>query len=202
MVSKKLLAVGIAACAALGLAAAIVLGSAGANHRTTIPAGTTFVAALERGVSTARSRPGDPVDLRVVEPIRIEGEDDVPPGAVLRGEVVEARSGGRLRGAPTLAIRFDRLEVEGEPYSISAEAFRVTGESDARRSATQIGAGAVAGGVLGGLLGGGDDAVKGLALGAVIGTGIAVATEGDQIVLPAGQKIRIRLADAVTVETD
>jgi hypothetical protein len=33
----------------------------------------------------------------------------------------------------------------------------------------------------------------------VIGTGVAVATKGNQIVLPAGQRIRVRLAEPVAV---
>ena len=36
-------------------------------------------------------------------------------------------------------------------------------------------------------------------MGAVLGTGVAVATKGNQIVLPVGQKLRVRLAAPVTV---
>ena len=42
--------------------------------------------------------------------------------------------------------------------------------------------------------------VTGAAVGAVLGTGVAVATKGGQIVLPAGQRLKVRLADAVKVK--
>jgi hypothetical protein len=62
-----------------------------------------------------------------------------------------------------------------------------------------VGAGAVAGAILGGAVGGKHDVAKGAAVGAVLGTGVAVATKGDQIVLPAGQKMRVTLTSGVTV---
>ena len=37
--------------------------------------------------------------------------------------------------------------------------------------------------------------------GAVIGTGVAIATKGDQIVLPAGQKMKVTLDGSVTIQT-
>jgi hypothetical protein len=57
----------------------------------------------------------------------------------------------------------------------------------------------VAGGVLGGILGGKGDIGKGAAVGAAVGTGVAVATKGKQIVLPAGQKIKVTLDGPVTI---
>lgn len=198
---RKVLWTSLPALITIGLIAAIVFGAAGTKRETTIPAGTTLVAALQRSISTERSHPGDPVDLRLVEPVRLAGKDDLAPGAVIRGEVVEAKGGGRVSGAPTLAIRFDQIEVDGEPYPISAESFRVTGQSDAGKSVAQIGGGTVLGGALGGILGGGgDDVAKGAVVGAVLGTGVAVATKGDEIVLPAGQKVKVRLSDTARVE--
>ena len=76
---------------------------------------------------------------------------------------------------------------------------RLEGKGDAKESAIEIGGGAVAGGILGGILGGKDDIAKGAAAGAVVGTGVAVATKGDQIVLPAGQKIQVTLDAPVRV---
>ena len=42
--------------------------------------------------------------------------------------------------------------------------------------------------------------MKGAVVGAAIGTGVAVATKGDQITLPNGQKLRVRLTREVTVQ--
>ena len=58
----------------------------------------------------------------------------------------------------------------------------------------RAGAGAIIGEVVA------DEATKGAIIGAVAGTAIAVATKGDQIVLPAGQRLRVRLTEPVTLE--
>jgi hypothetical protein len=41
---------------------------------------------------------------------------------------------------------------------------------------------------------------KGAVVGAAIGTGVAVATKGDDIALAAGQKIKVHLTDAATIK--
>jgi hypothetical protein len=41
---------------------------------------------------------------------------------------------------------------------------------------------------------------KGAIVGAAIGTGVALATDGDQLTLGAGQRLRIRLTQPVTVQ--
>jgi len=72
----------------------------------------------------------------------------------------------------------------------------VKGSTD---SAEQIGGGAAAGGLIGGIVGGKKSVLKGAAAGAVVGTGVAVATKGKQIVLPAGQKLKITLQAPVSI---
>ncbi|MBI4364962.1 MAG: hypothetical protein HY568_05990, partial [Candidatus Latescibacteria bacterium] len=49
-------------------------------------------------------------------------------------------------------------------------------------------------------LGGKKDILKGAAVGAVLGTGVAVATKGNQIVLPAGQKLKVTLDTPVAIK--
>ncbi len=181
-----------AAVVAIGIAAAVMLGRAGEKKNATIPSGALLVAALEQPVSTDHSRSGDHITLRTVEPIHLAGEATIPAGVTLRGEVTEAKGGGRITGAPEIALRFTELELDGHRYQLSAEPFRVQGKSDAKESALEIGGGAVVGGVLRG--------VKGAVVGAVIGTGVAVATKGDQLTLGAGQHLRIRLTQPVTVQ--
>jgi len=61
-------------------------------------------------------------------------------------------------------------------------------------------AGAIAGGILGGRGGRTEGAVVGGVVGAAAGAGIAVATHGRDIVLPAGGTIRIALAAPMVLE--
>jgi hypothetical protein len=139
------------------------------------------------------------VQLETTEPVSLGPDIVIPVGAMVRGEVTHAKGGGRIAGAPELTLRFTELESGGERYRIDAEPFRVRGKSDGVESAAEIGGGAVAGGILGGVLGGGGGAVKGALAGAAIGTGVAIATDGDDLVLPAGTRLKIALAAPLTV---
>lgn len=180
---------------ALALAAAIagvaaVLSGVGGRWEATLPPGTVLVAALDRTITTEQAQVGDPVELAMVMTTQAGGKLDVPAGSVLRGEVTHTRAGGRIAGAPELTLRFIELEVEGDSYGISTEPLRIRGQRDAADSSAQAG---------GELAGGGADAVKGAPAGEAIGSGVAVATQGEHIVLPAGQQLKVRLADPVTL---
>ena len=198
-VPTRELRVVIFALLGVGLVSAVVLGRGHEKRTATIPAGTALVAALEREVSTERSRVGDNVELRTVNPIRLGAGVEIPAGVLVRGTVTEAKGGGRIAGAPQLGLRFTEIEVDGDRRTISAQPFHVSGKNDAGKSAVQIGGGAVAGAILGRVVGGKGGTAKGAVVGAAIGTGVAVATEGGHIVLPAGQRLRVRLEDPVTV---
>jgi hypothetical protein len=193
------LRVTIFALLGVGLVSAVVLGRGQAKRTATIPAGTSLVAALQGNVSTERSHSGDAVELRSVEPIRLGQGAEIPAGVIVRGTVTEAKGGGRIAGAPQLGMRFTEIEVAGERHTISAEPFHVSGNNDAGKSAAQIGGGAVAGAILGRIVGGKGGTAKGAVVGAALGTGVAVATDGGHIALPAGQRLRIRIDEPVTV---
>jgi hypothetical protein len=188
---------GMMSVAAVGLLAATVARSGGGTVRAKIPAGTRLVGALDHTVSTARARPGEAVHLRTVTALELADGTTVPAGMVIEGEVVRAKGGGRVAGAPDLTMRFTTLSLQGQRQEIAADPLRVRGKDDLGESAALIGGGAVIGGVVGALAG---NTTAGVAAGAVIGTGTAVATKGDEIVLPAGQKLRVRLAEPVTVQ--
>jgi hypothetical protein len=165
-------------------------------------AGTSIVAALQSTLDTGKNHVGDKVELRTLEVVRVNEATVVPAGAMINGEVTHIDPAGRVAGGAELTLRFIELIMpDGRSYAISAVPIRLEGKGDAKESAIEIGGGAVAGGVIGGILGGSDDIAKGAAAGAVVGTAVAVATKGDQIVLPAGQKMRVSLSEPVSIQT-
>jgi hypothetical protein len=196
---KKIIVGAILIVAGTAVAAALVL-DAQTKREAVIPAGLPIVAVLQQRVSTESARLGDAVQLRMTEPLRVDSETVIPAGLTIRGDVAAVRRGGRMGGAPEIAVHFTKLDLDGTSYPIEADLFRVTGHSDAGKSAAQVGGGALAGGLVGGLLGGAGGIAKGAVVGAVLGTGVAVATKGQDLVLPAGQKIRIRLSSPVSVQ--
>lgn len=190
--TAKLLRITVPAVAGVGVVAAVMLGRASDKHTATLPSGTEIVGSLDGSISTDRSGVGDAVQVHTVQPIRLGANASIAEGATLRGTVTHVKGGGRIAGAPELALKFTELEIDGQTYPITTDAFQVKGKSDATESAVEIGGGAVVGGIVRG--------VKGAVVGAAIGTGIAVATKGDQLTLGGGQRIRIRLAAPVTVQ--
>jgi hypothetical protein len=198
-IQMKTLQIGAAAVVALGLVTAVVLGGTRMRKEVTLSAGTEIIAGLEHEVSTQRSAVGDGISLLTAEPIDVADGKSIPAGAVIRGTVSAAKRGGRVAGAPELGLSFDELEIDGKHYTIAADPFHVKGRNDALKSAAEIGGGTVVGGVAGRILGGKGGALPGALLGAAIGSGVAIQSEGDELVLPAGQRIRVMLTEPVKV---
>jgi hypothetical protein len=192
------LVMGLLLVASAGTATAVIA-SRHDKKQVTLSEGTTLVGALDHSVSTEKADVGDRVELVRHDPVPLEGGSALPAGVVIRGRVTHVKGGGRIAGAPELTLRFSELEVDGDRYDIDADPIRLRGKSDAKESALEIAGGTVAGAVIGAVAGGGSGAAKGAVVGAAVGTGVAVVTKGNQIVLPAGQRIRIRLTRPVTV---
>jgi hypothetical protein len=166
----------------------------------TLPSGTVMVGTLQNTIDTGKNDEGDPVQLKLTSSERVGGVVVVPAGSTVRGTCTLVDGAGRVAGGAKLTIRWTDLVLpDGRSYNISSVPLRLEGKGDAKESAIEIGGGAVLGGVIGGIVGGKDDIGKGAAAGAVVGTGVAVATKGDQIVLPVGQKIQVTLDEPVRV---
>lgn len=196
----KTMKLGLAAVGGVAVVGAVALGRSRGMHVATIPAGTTLVATLDQAVSTEQVRPGDVVQLHTIAPIRLDGgRSEVPSGVVVRATVTESKGGGRIAGAPVLALRFTDVVVDGGRHAIDAEPYRVHGQNDLGKSAAQIGVGTVAGAIVGRVVGGKGGTAKGAIVGAAAGTGVALATPGEHVVLPAGQTVRVHLDAPVTV---
>lgn len=166
----------------------------------TLIAGTEFVGSLQNTIDTGKNKVGENISIRTLEPVRVNAMDVVPAGATISGEITHIDPAGRVAGGAELTLRFTELVLpDGKSYAISCDPFRLTGKGEGKSSALQIGGGAAAGALIGGLVGGKDDIAKGAAAGAIVGTGVAVATKGDQIVLPAGQKMKVALNAPLTV---
>ena len=165
------------------------------DREVMIPAGLRLVGTLRQTISTETTPIGAPVAIRTTQPFVVE-DVRIPAGLVFRGEVVEARDGGRVSGRAALTLEFTQLSLEGREYQVTTRPFRVVGRSETKNSIKKLIGGAVAGGVVGAIAG---DTKKGVLVGTVVGGGAAVASRGGHITLPAGQRIEIRLSDPVRV---
>jgi len=172
--------------------------SAAGPRRVTIPVGTALSGHLENTVATDKSHVGDPVLVRTSRAVIIDQRALVPAGSAVHGTVTHVRAAGRMKGAAELTIRFTELVLpDGLAYPVTCEPLRLVVKGDGKETAAEIGGGAAIGGLLGGAIGGGDDVLGGAAIGAAVGTGVAAATPGEQIVLPAGKSLMLRLSAPV-----
>jgi len=82
---------------------------AGPAERVIVPAGTRVGVVLQNGISTRSARPGDSVYLQTSFPITINNRIVIPVGSYLRGELLESRRPGRIKGRGEFRMRLNTL---------------------------------------------------------------------------------------------
>jgi hypothetical protein len=161
-----------------------------------IPVGQELDVRLRNTLSSETAKVEQRFEATTVVDLRQDGRVLVPAGSVVEGIVADVDKAGRVDRTGSLTLTFDRMNVRGRNHEIHATATEVFESRGIRDDAGKAGIGAGVGGVVGGIIGG----VKGAILGAVIGAGGAIAaTNGNDIDLPAGSIVRIRMDSPVRV---
>ncbi len=168
----------------------------------TVPAGTRFNVELTSTLASNTAAPGETFRVRVAEDVMEDGEVAIPAGSEILGEVIEAVSPRRIGGQAKLELRFTDLVLpSGATVPIEAS-FVQQGRNETGRDAATIGGGAAAGAILGRVLKKGDRS-KGSVIGAIIGAAagavIASRTPGEEVVIPRGTVVGVKLDDSVRV---
>jgi hypothetical protein len=153
--------------------------NAGSSSGSTLAAGTTIPATLNKPVDARKAKPGDEVAARTTQDVRSESGVVIPRGSRLVGHVTQADAKAKGDTESSLGIVFDRAVLRNGrqvPLNASIRAVAAAAnttsaamddDSFASSGASAIGASAAAPG-RGGLLGGTGSAV-GSATGAVSG---------------------------------
>jgi hypothetical protein len=155
---------------------------------TEIPVGTEFDVRLQTRLNSGTARVEDRFDATTIVPFDKNGRVLVPAGSVLRGVVNSVTPAGRgLDRKGQLTLLFDRFTIDGRTYSVRATVTQaLQGQEDTGKIATGAGVGAIIGGILGGFKG----ALAGILIG---GGGTVAATEGNDVDLPPGTVLRVRM---------
>ena len=165
----------------------------------TIPSGTALRLSLQSDVASDTSRVEQPVRATLRSPVTIDGREALPAGSEVTGAITEAKESGRVQGRASVGFRFNAVHANGENYTIQTSTISEVARATKKKDAEKIGIGAGAGAALGALLGGGKGAVKGAAIGGAGGTGVVLATKGEEVRLGAGAAVTTRLTAPVTV---
>lgn len=151
---------------------------------------------LDQALSSRTANVEDRVEASTLEPIVIDGVEVVPAGALVSGVVRDVQSADRLQKDGRLALDFRNMDVDNRRTSIRASTVSVSEERTGGSSLKKGGIGAVLGGVVGGIL----DGKKGAIIGAVVGAGgTLAATRGENVELPEGTVMRLRLDETVRI---
>jgi hypothetical protein len=170
-------------------------------REVTIPAGTTLPLALRTTVASDTSHVEDQVRATLRRAITIDGVQVLPEGTALIGHVTDAARSAKVKGRARIAFRFTQADLPGDGGRLNLRTATVSRLAPAtkKRDAATIGGGAVGGAIIGGIVGGGDGAAKGAVIGGGAGTGVVLATRGQEVRVPAGTEISVKLAAPLTM---
>jgi hypothetical protein len=169
----------------------------------TVPAGTQLDVEFTERLASNTSAPGETFRVRVTRDVMEDGEVAIPAGSEILGEVMEAVPLGKVGGQAKLELKFTDLVLpSGSSVPIDAS-FVQQGRKETGKDAATIGGGAAAGAILGRILNKGNrsrGAVIGAVIGAAAGTVIAARTPGEEVIIPAGSVVALKLDDSVRVK--
>jgi hypothetical protein len=180
----------------------------GPGGKIIVPSGTRLGVVLQNGISTHNAKAGDSVYLQTSFPITQNNRVIIPVGSYLRGELLEAKRPGRVKGRGEFRMRLDTLilpngytvDLNAAPRSADSgtkdtmdSEGKVTSpggkgkdvETVATTTATGAGIGAIADGAKGLGIGAGVGAVAGLAA--------VLLTRGPDAQLPRGSSLDVVL---------
>jgi hypothetical protein len=163
-----------------------------------LPEGTEIQVRLEQPLSSRTAQVEDRFETSVAVPVQLNGRAVIPAGTRVRGIVTAVQRGERLVKGGRLDLRLDSIYLDDRTRrDLRASVVSLHENLDLHGdNARRAGIGAVLGGVIGKVIGG----TKGAIIGAVLGGGGALAAKlGEDVELPAGTILTVRLERALDV---
>jgi hypothetical protein len=161
-----------------------------------VPVGTEFDVRLQTAIGSKTSKVEDRFDATTLVDLLQGTRVIVPAGSVMRGVVSSVDPAGRVDRRGSLTVAFDQVTIHGRAYPLRATVTQAIESEGVRGEAGRIGAGAGVGAIIGGILGGFRGALAGILIG---GGGTIAATEGNDVELPVGTVLRVRLDTALNL---
>jgi type IV secretion system protein VirB10 len=189
------------------LTQAVIAPGFNSSAQIKVPVGTHLPLFLRNGINTSTAKAGDSVYFETAYPLAVNNKMAIPMGSFVRGEIVEAKRPGRIRGRGEFRIALNQLtfpngytiELQATPSSVDGDGQegvtpegKVKGPSGVGKDVgtalliTAVG-GPVGGyaGLLAGSTGRGSLAI-GHGVGAAAGLMVVLLTRGPEAELPRG----------------
>jgi type IV secretion system protein VirB10 len=187
------------------------------NDKVTVPAGTRVAVVLENGISTRSAKAGDSLYFRTSFPITQNNRVVVPVGSYLRGELVESKRPGRIKGRGEFRMRLNTLifpngytvDLNAAPRSADSGGKetmdpegKVTGPGGKGKDVGTVATTTVTGAGVGAIAGGAKGAGIGAGIGGLAGLAAVLLTRGPEAELPRGSTLDVVLEHALILEGD
>jgi hypothetical protein len=185
------------------------------GDRIVVPAGTRVGVVLENGISTRSAKAGDSLYFRTSFPITQSNRIVVPVGSYLRGELLETKRPGRIKGRGEFRLRLNTL-IFPNGYTVDLNAAprsadtggretmdpegKVTGPSGKGKDAETVATTTVAGAGIGAIAAGAKGAGIGAGIGGLTGLGAVLLTRGPEAELPRGSTLDIVLEHELALD--
>ena len=185
------------------------------SEQIKIPAGTRFAVVLENGISTRGAKAGDSVYFHTSFPITQNNHVIIPVGSYLRGELIESKRPGRIKGRGEFRMRLDTLifpngytvDLNAAPRSADSggketmdSEGKVTGAGGKGKDAGTVAETTAAGAGIGAIAGRGKGLGIGAGVGALAGLGAVLLTRGPDAELPRGSTLDIVLEHELALD--
>ena len=188
---------------------------AGSSEKVVLPAGTRVGVVLQNGISTRSAKPGDSVYLQTSFPITVGNRIVIPVGSYLRGELLESKRPGRVKGRGEFRMRLNTLifptgytiDLNAAPRSADSggketmdEEGKVTGGGNKGKKAETVATTTATGAGIGAIASGAKGAGIGAGIGGVAGLAAALLTRGPEAELPRGSTMDVVFERALTLD--
>ncbi|HLZ90668.1 MAG TPA: hypothetical protein VKQ28_03050 [Candidatus Acidoferrum sp.] len=190
---------------------------ADSTEKITVPAGTRLAVVLENGISTRSAKAGDSLYFRTSFPVTQNNHVIVPVGSYLRGELLESKRPGRVKGLGEFRMRLNTL-IFPNGYTVDLNAAprsadtggnetmdsegKVTGDSGKGKDATTVATTTVTGAGIGAIAAGAKGAGIGAGIGGLAGLAATLLTRGPEAQLPRGSALDIVLEHSLILDSD
>ena len=186
------------------------------SEKIRIPAGTRLAVVLENGISTRGAKAGDSVYFHTSFPITQSNHVIIPVGSYLRGELIESKRPGRVKGRGEFRMRLDTL-IFPNGYTVDLNATprtadsggketmdsegKITGAGGKGKDAQTVAETTAAGAGIGAIAGRAKGLGIGAGAGALVGLGAILLTRGPEAELPRGSTLDIVLEHELALDS-
>lgn len=188
---------------------------AGSGEKVIVPAGTRVGVVLQNGISTRSAKPGDSVYLQTSFPITINNRIVIPVGSYLRGELIDSKRPGRIKGRAEFRMRLNTLilptgytvDLNAAPRSADSggketmdDEGKVTGGGNKGQKATTVAETTATGAGIGAIAAGAKGAGIGAGIGGLAGLAAVLLTRGPEAELPRGSTMDVVFERQLTLD--